>query len=182
MVGPRKPMTIAMLDVQRVAVIGSGTMGSGIAQGAARAGYETALFDAAPGVARKALGRVGEARARAGEKGKCTAAERTQALGRLRPFTSLEEAAAFADLVIEAAPEDLELKKELFSRLSRAARSEAILASNTSSLPITAIASAAKGPERVIGLHFFNPVPVMKLLEIVPGGRTTPPMIAPLRR
>ena len=174
-------MTISMLDVQRVAVIGSGTMGSGIAQVAARAGYETALFDAAPGVAQRALERVGEALARAVEKGKCTAAERTQALGRLRPFTSLEEAAAFADLVIEAAPEDLELKKELFSRLSRAARSEAILASNTSSLPITAIASAAKGPERVIGLHFFNPVPVMKLLEIVQGERTAPLVVAAAR-
>jgi 3-hydroxybutyryl-CoA dehydrogenase len=174
-------MAISMLDVQRVAVIGSGTMGSGIAQVAARAGYETALFDAAPGVAQKALERIGEALARAVDKGKCTAAERTQALGRLRPFTSLEEAAAFADLVIEAAPEDLPLKKELFSRLSRAARSEAILASNTSSLPITAIASAAKGPERVIGLHFFNPVPVMKLLEIVQGERTAPLVVAAAR-
>src|SRR6202022_166677 len=174
MVGPRKPMTISMLDVQRVAVIGSGTMGSGIAQVAARAGYETALFDAAPGVAQRAL-------ERAVEKGKCTPAERTQALGRLRPFTSLEEAAAFADLVIEAAPEDLELKKELFSRLSRAARSEAILASNTSSLPITAIASAAKRPERVMGLPFFHPRPVMKLLEIVQGERTAPLVVAAAR-
>jgi 3-hydroxybutyryl-CoA dehydrogenase len=174
-------MTISMLDVQRVAVIGSGTMGSGIAQVAALAGYETALFDAAPGVAQKAVERIGEALARAVDKGKCTAAERTQALGRLRPFTSLEETAAFADLVIEAAPEDLALKKELFSRLSRAARSEAILASNTSSLPITAIASAAKGPERVIGLHFFNPVPVMKLLEIVQGERTAPLVVAAAR-
>jgi 3-hydroxybutyryl-CoA dehydrogenase len=170
-----------MLDVQRVAVIGSGTMGSGIAQVAARAGYETALFDAAPGVAQKALERVGESLARAVDKGKCTAAERTQTLGRLRPFTSLDEAAGFADLVIEAAPEDLALKKELFAKLSRAARSEAILASNTSSLPITAIASAAKGPERVIGLHFFNPVPVMKLLEIVQGERTAPLVVAVAR-
>ncbi len=174
-------MTISMLDVQRVAVIGSGTMGSGIAQVAARAGYETALFDAAPGVAQKALERVGESLARAIDKGKCTAAERTQTLGRLRPFTSLDEAAGFADLVIEAAPEDLALKKELFAKLSRAARSEAILASNTSSLPITAIASAAKGPERVIGLHFFNPVPVMKLLEIVQGERTAPLVVAVAR-
>jgi 3-hydroxybutyryl-CoA dehydrogenase len=174
-------MAISMLDVQRVAVIGSGTMGSGIAQVAALAGYETALFDAAPGVAQKAVERIGEALARAVDKGKCTAAERTQALGRLRPFTSLEETAAFADLVIEAAPEDLALKKELFSRLSRAARSEAILASNTSSLPITAIASAAKGPERVVGLHFFNPVAVMKLLEIVQGERTAPLVVAAAR-
>src|SRR3981189_1582895 len=97
-------MAISMLDVQRVAVIGSGTMGSGIAQVAALAGYETALFDAAPGVAQKAVERIGEALARAVDKGKCTAAERTQALGRLRPFTSLEEAAAFAHPGSEAAP------------------------------------------------------------------------------
>ena len=170
-----------MLDVQRVAVIGSGTMGSGIAQVAARAGYETALFDAAPGVAQRALERIADSLARAVEKGRCSAEERTRALTLLRASTSLEDAAAAADLIIEAAPEDLALKKDLFARISRAARSEAILASNTSSLPITAIASAAAGPERVIGLHFFNPVPAMKLLEIVQGERTAPLVIAAAR-
>jgi 3-hydroxybutyryl-CoA dehydrogenase len=174
-------MSISMLDVRRVAVIGSGTMGSGIAQVAARAGYDTRLFDAAPGVAGKALERIGDSLARAVEKGKCTSDERAQALARLAPSDSLEEAAAFADLVIEAAPEDLALKKELFGKLSRAARAETLLATNTSSLPVTAIASAAKGPERVLGLHFFNPVPVMKLLEIVQGERTAPLVIAAAR-
>ena len=174
-------MGISMLDIQRVAVIGSGTMGSGIAQVAARAGYETALFDAAPGVAQKALERIADSLARAVEKGRCTAEERTRALGLLRASSSLDDAAAAADLIIEAAPEELALKKDLFAKLSRAARAEAILASNTSSLPITAIASAAKGPERVIGLHFFNPVPAMKLLEVVSGERTAPLVIAAAR-
>src|SRR5205085_4021842 len=97
-------------------------------------------------------------------KGRCTAAERDEALARLSVATDLDPAAAAADLVIEAAPEDLQLKKELFARLSRAARPEAILASNTSSLPVTALASATRHPGRVIGLHFFNPVPAMTLL------------------
>jgi 3-hydroxybutyryl-CoA dehydrogenase len=174
-------MSISMLNVQRVSVIGSGTMGSGIAQVAARAGYETLLYDAAPGVAQKALERIADSLSRAVDKGRCSADERAQALAKLRPIASLEEAAAFADLVIEAAPEDLALKKELFGKLSRAAKADAILATNTSSLPITAIASAAKGPERVIGLHFFNPVPAMKLLEIVQGERTAPLVVSAAR-
>ncbi|GAC1345166.1 MAG: 3-hydroxyacyl-CoA dehydrogenase family protein [Myxococcales bacterium] len=174
-------MSITVLDVQRVSVIGSGTMGSGIAQVAARAGYDTVLYDAAPGVAAKALDRIADALSRAVDKGRCTANDRAQALAKLHPLASLEEAAASADLVIEAAPEDLALKKDLFARLSRAARADAILATNTSSLPITAIASAARGPERVIGLHFFNPVQAMKLLEIVQGERTAPLVVAAAR-
>jgi 3-hydroxybutyryl-CoA dehydrogenase len=174
-------MSISMLNVQRVSVIGSGTMGTGIAQVAARAGYETLLYDASPGVAQKALERIADSLSRAVDKGKCSPSERAQALAKLRPIASLEEAAAFADLVIEAAPEDLALKKELFGKIARAAKADAILATNTSSLPITAIASAAKGPERVIGLHFFNPVPVMKLLEIVQGERTAPLVVSAAR-
>ncbi|MFL5310721.1 MAG: 3-hydroxyacyl-CoA dehydrogenase family protein [Myxococcales bacterium] len=160
------------LDVQRVLVIGAGTMGTGIAQVAARAGYRTELFDVVPGAAQKAVERISESLARAVEKGRCTAQERSDALGRLAQATDLDAAAGAADLLIEAAPEDLRLKQELFARLSRAARADAILASNTSSLPLTAIAASARHPGRVIGLHFFNPVPVMKLLEIVQGERT----------
>jgi len=115
------------------------------------------------------------------EKGRCSAQERDEALRRLSASPDLEKSAAQADLIVEAAPEDLALKKELFAKLSRAARPEAILASNTSSLPITAIAAAAKGPERVIGLHFFNPVPAMKLLEIVQGERTHPLVVTAAR-
>ncbi len=165
-------MALRELDVQRVVVVGAGTMGTGIAQVAARAGYRTELFDVAPGAAQRALDRISDSLSRAVEKGRCTAQERSDALARLGLAADLEAAVGAADLVIEAAPEDLQLKKELFARLSRAARPEAILASNTSSLPVTALASAAKHPGRVIGLHFFNPVPAMKLLEIVQGERT----------
>jgi 3-hydroxybutyryl-CoA dehydrogenase len=169
------------IDVRRVLVVGSGIMGGGIAQVAARAGYRTELFDVAPGAAQRALERVNESLSRAVEKGRCTAQEREQALQNLAVAADLEAAAAEADLVVEAAPENLELKKELFARLSRCARPETILATNTSSLPITAIAAAAKGPERVIGLHFFNPVPAMKLLEIVQGERTHPMVVTAAR-
>jgi 3-hydroxybutyryl-CoA dehydrogenase len=165
-------MALRELDVQRVLVVGAGVMGTGIAQVAARAGYRTELFDVVPGAALRALERIRESLGRAVEKGRCTAQERDEALSRLADAPELESAAAGADLVIEAAPEDLQLKKDLFARLSRAARPDAILASNTSSLPVTALASAAKHPSRVVGLHFFNPVPVMKLLEIVQGERT----------
>jgi len=169
------------IDVQKILVVGAGTMGSGIAQVAARAGYRTHLFDVAPGAAQRAIERTGDSLARAVDKGRCTAQERQEALARLALASDLEGAAAEADLIVEAAPEDLSLKKELFAKLSRAARAETILATNTSSLPVTAIASAAKGPERVIGLHFFNPVPAMKLLEIVQGERTHPMVVAVAR-
>jgi 3-hydroxybutyryl-CoA dehydrogenase len=169
------------IDVQRVLVVGAGTMGTGIAQVAARAGYRTAVFDAVPGAVRKSLDRIGDSLERAVEKGRCTAQERAQALERLAAASDLETDAAEADLIIEAAPEDLQLKRDLFARISKAARPEAILATNTSSLPITAIAAAAKGPERVIGLHFFNPVPAMKLLEIVQGERTHPMVVTAAR-
>jgi 3-hydroxybutyryl-CoA dehydrogenase len=171
-------MAITVLDVQRVAVIGAGTMGTGIAQVAARAGYRVELFDVIPGAAQKSLDRIADSLGRAVEKGRCTAAEREEALKKL---SVAGEIPAQADLIIEAAPENLELKKELFARLSKSARPDAILASNTSSLPITAIASAATHPERVIGLHFFNPVPAMKLLEIVQGERTHPLVVTAAR-
>src|SRR4051812_45499095 len=161
-----------VVEVQRIAVIGAGTMGTGIAQVAARAGYHTVLYDPAEGAASRSLARIADALGRAVEKGKCTSQERDAALSRLSSAGDLESAAAQADLVIEAAPEDLALKRDLFARLSKAARGDAILASNTSSLPISAIAAAARHPGRVIGLHFFNPVPVMKLLEVVQGERT----------
>jgi len=171
-------MAITVLDVQRVAVIGAGVMGTGIAQVAARAGYRVELFDVVPGAAQKSLERIADSLGRAVEKGRCTAAEREEAL---RKLSAAAEMPAQADLIIEAAPENLELKKELFARLSKAARADAILAANTSSLPITAIASAAAHPERVIGLHFFNPVPAMKLLEIVQGERTHPLVVTAAR-
>jgi len=172
---------VMAIDVQRVLVAGAGTMGTGIAQVAARAGYRTEIYDVAGGAAQRAVERVGESLGRAVDKGRCTAAEREEALRLLTVASDLDAAAAQADLIVEAAPEDLELKKQLFSRLAKAARPETILASNTSSLPITAIAAAAKGPERIVGMHFFNPVPAMKLLEIVQGERTHPMVVTAVR-
>jgi len=170
-----------LVEVQRIAVIGAGTMGTGIAQVAARAGYRTGIYDAVEGAARRSIDRIGESLLRAVEKGKCTAQEREETLSRLSIAPDLETAASGADLVIEAAPEDLALKRDLFGRLSKVARSDAILASNTSSLPVSAIAAAARHPGRVVGLHFFNPVPVMKLLEIVQGERTDPMVVTTCR-
>src|SRR4051812_36633032 len=145
----------ALVEVQRVAVIGAGTMGTGIAQVAARAGYRTEIYDSVEGAARRSIDRIGESLLRAVEKGKCTPQEREGTLSRLSIAPDLETAASGADLVIEAAPEDLALKRDLFGRLSKVARGDAILASNTSSLPVTAIAAAARHPGRVVGLHFF---------------------------
>ncbi len=174
-------MALSVVDVQRVAVIGAGTMGGGIAQVAARAGYKTTLFDVAEGAAQRSVDKAAESLQRAVDKGKCTPEERLAAIGLLSASSDLEAAAAEADLIVEAAPESLPLKLELFAKLSKAARPEAILASNTSSLPITAIAQAARHPERVVGMHFFNPVPVMKLLEVVQGERTHALVVAAAR-
>ena len=175
-------MAISVVDVQRVLVVGAGTMGTGIAQVAARAGYRTTIFDVAEGASERSVQRIGESLARAVEKGRCTPQERDAALGLLAPAKYMDGAAvAAADLIVEAAPENLQLKQELFAKLSKAARAEAILASNTSSLPITAIAQSARHPERVVGMHFFNPVPVMKLLEVVQGERTSQLVVAAAR-
>jgi len=108
----------SVLDVQRVAVVGAGIMGTGIAQVAARAGYRTELFDVAPGAASRALERISESLGRAVEKGRCTAQERSEAVARLAASSELDASVAAADLVIEAAPEDLALKRELFTRLT----------------------------------------------------------------
>jgi 3-hydroxybutyryl-CoA dehydrogenase len=164
--------------MERVAVLGAGTMGSGIAQVAARAGYRTALYDLVPTAASRAVARIADSLSRAVEKGRCTEEERLQALSLLTASADFDEVVTGADLVIEAAPEDLELKRELFTRISAKVSPQTILATNTSSLPVTAIAAAAVGPERVIGMHFFNPVPAMKLLELVRGERTTDDVVA----
>ena len=158
-------------------MIGAGTMGGGIAQVCARAGLETRLFDAMASGAEKAIARIGDSLARAQEKGKLSGDEKAATLARLSAAPELDAAAAESDLIIEAAPEDFSLKKQLFARLAQHAQPDAILASNTSSLPITELAQAVSRPERFLGLHFFNPVPVMKLLEIVVGERTSPEVV-----
>jgi 3-hydroxybutyryl-CoA dehydrogenase len=153
--------------VQVVAVVGAGTMGRGIAQVAALGGYAATLYDSDPGQLTRARETVETTLAKGVARGKLTEAERTSALERLRLETDLAGAVIDADLVIEAIPEDIALKRELFGELDAHSPPHAILASNTSSLSIAAIAEATARPERVVGLHFFNPVHVMRLVELV---------------
>ena len=161
-----------MVDVTRIAVIGSGTMGRGIAQSAAAAGYDVALHDVSAELMERARAGIAADLDRAVAKGKGTLDEKDATLSRIGLEPSLEGAAGSADLVLEAVPEILDLKRSLFARLDAAAAEHAVLATNTSSLPVGRIAEAAARPERVVGMHFFNPVPLMPLLEVVRAART----------
>jgi 3-hydroxybutyryl-CoA dehydrogenase len=154
-------------------VVGAGTMGSGIAQVAALGGFETYLHDPFPEALERGLERAREAIRKGAERGRWPRDRAESAVDRLHPAPELEDLGG-CELVIEAAPEDAELKRGLFAALSAACGPEAILATNTSSLPVTALASAAERPERVVGMHFFNPVPVMQLLEVVAGTESSP--------
>jgi 3-hydroxybutyryl-CoA dehydrogenase len=155
-----------MGKIEKVAVIGGGLMGSGIAEVSARAGYDTLLREVDEDFADRARGRIEKSLGRAVEKGKMDPGDRETTLGRLSYVTDLADLAG-ADMVIEAVTEDLELKGEIFGELDRLCEAEAIFASNTSSLTIVDMAAATNRPDRMVGLHFFNPVPVMKLVEVV---------------
>jgi 3-hydroxybutyryl-CoA dehydrogenase len=161
-----------MAELARITVVGAGTMGHGIAQVAAAAGVEVALHDLSAELIERGLRAVRDNLEQGIAKGKLTPAQRDATLSRVVAAPDLERAAAASELVIEAIPEQLELKRELFRRLDRVAPAHAILASNTSSLSITRIADAAARPERVVGMHFFNPVHLMALVEVVRGERT----------
>ena len=168
--GGRLPAMAEGTSINTVAVLGSGTMGAGIAQVCALAGCDVVLYDIDAALLDRALERIGKSLQKGVDKGKVAEAERDAALARIH--TGVDLGAAGADRVIEAVPEDLELKRRIFKEVAAAAP-EALLGTNTSSLSITAIAADATRPERVIGMHFFNPVPVMKLLEVVVGQRTS---------
>jgi 3-hydroxybutyryl-CoA dehydrogenase len=159
-------------EVRRLGVLGAGTMGAGIAQVALEAGLEVLIHDPVPGAVERAEQRIAGFLARRAEKGQLTAEAVEAAQARLRPVATLERVTE-ADAVVEAIPEDIDLKREAFAALDRAA-AETILATNTSSLPVGRIAAATQRPERVIGMHFFNPVPLMALVEVIPGPRTAP--------
>ncbi|HVH11427.1 MAG TPA: 3-hydroxyacyl-CoA dehydrogenase family protein [Longimicrobium sp.] len=163
--------------IHRVAVLGAGTMGNGIAQVCAMAGYDVALHDPQPGAVERALGTIRGNLEKGVERGKVSVELRDLALRSLRAATSLTDAAATADLVVEAAPESIELKMAIFAALDREAPPHALLGTNTSSLSVGRIAEATGRPEQVIGLHFFNPVHIMKLLEVVRGARTSQPTL-----
>jgi 3-hydroxybutyryl-CoA dehydrogenase len=165
-----------VVDIERVLVIGAGTMGAGIAEVCVKAGIETTLTDVSQDLLDKARSRIDASLEKAVEKGKLKADEHKRARSMLHLATD-HARAKDADLVIEAVPEVMELKKKIFSGLSACAP-KAILATNTSSLSITEIAAVSGAPSRVIGLHFFNPPPIMPLLEIVRAEQTSDEVVA----
>src|SRR5256886_5150522 len=154
------------MEIQRIGIIGVGLMGAGIAEVCARAGYDTLVREINDELLAKGLERMETSMQSAVQRGKLTSADQEAARSRVRGTTRLEDFAD-RDLVIEAAIEDVRLKKDLFAQLDQICPPHAILASNTSSIPIIQLATATKRPDRVLGMHFFNPVPTMQLVELV---------------
>jgi len=165
---------------KQIAVIGAGLMGSGIAQVAAQAGYEVVLRDVTDAALARGLDGIRASYQRFTAKGKLSAEDAEAALARIVTTTDLD-AVGGADLVVEAVFEQLEVKQELFRALDRIARPGAVLASNTSAIPITRIAAATERPESVVGTHFFSPVPMMQLCELVRGYKTSDETLAAAR-
>jgi 3-hydroxybutyryl-CoA dehydrogenase len=157
------------MKIKKVCVLGAGIMGSGIAQVVAAAGFEVSMRDIEDRFVEKGLATIKFHLDRAVEKEKIEAKEAKAILGRIRGTTDFREAAAKADLVIEAVVEDMRVKKEVFAELDSVCKQDTILASNTSGLSITEVASATNRPDKVLGLHFFNPAPVMQLVEMIRG-------------
>jgi 3-hydroxybutyryl-CoA dehydrogenase len=162
----------SIMEVHRVGVIGAGTMGNGIAHVFARSGYDVVLCDIEQKFLDRALGTIGKNLDRELAKNKITADEKDATLQRIQTVVDRAQLAS-CDFVIEAATEKFDIKTDIFRDLDRICRSEIILASNTSSISITKLAAITKRPEKVIGMHFFNPVPVMKLVEVIRGLATS---------
>jgi 3-hydroxybutyryl-CoA dehydrogenase len=160
------------MDIRRVGVVGAGTMGNGIAHVFARSGYEVILCDVQQSFLERALETIAKNLDREVGKNKITVADKDSAMARIQPVTERSRLAD-CDFVIEAATENFETKTEIFRDLDRQVRPDIILASNTSSISITKLAAVTKRPDKVIGMHFFNPVPVMKLVEVIRGLATS---------
>lgn len=161
------------MDTTQLTVLGSGTMGRGIAQAAAVANIVVSLRDVNNELLTKGIDAIAKSLQRAVDKDKITPEEKQASLDRIVGRTDMEEAIGESHFIIEAIPEDVELKKQVFSEVSRLCSTKTILATNTSTLSITEIASQVENPERVIGVHFFNPVPVMELVELTKGTFTS---------
>ena len=161
------------MDIRKIGVLGAGQMGLGIAQAAARAGYDTIMVKATPGGLDAQRGKVEKQLQKDVERGKLTAADHGALLERLRWTTHLHDLAG-VDLLIESIVEELAVKRDHFARLDDVVKDDAIFATNTSTLTVGDLASATRRPERFVGLHFFNPVHAMKLVEVAPGLRTAP--------
>ena len=170
---------MAMRRIKTVGIVGAGTMGQGIAISCALAGYETIIFDVNTQFCEKAILTIQQTLNQSVAKGKLSQAALVQALGRIRKAGQLTD--VMADLVIEAVVENLEVKQKLFTELEKINQGETILASNTSSIAITQIASTLADPSRCIGLHFFNPAHLMKLVEIISGANTSPEVIIAMK-
>ena len=168
-------------DIRRVAVVGAGTMGHGIAQVAAMAGYQTRLTDASAPALTAAMSRIASNLTGAVNRSKITQEDADAATARIVTAANLTAAVSDADLVIEAVAESLAVKEELFQQLDAAVSDTAILATNTSSLSVTRIANATRRPARVVGMHFFNPVHVMKLVEVIAHEQSDPAVVAAAR-
>ena len=161
------------MDIKTVAVIGAGAMGSGIAQVTAAAGYQVVLNDISDASLEKGLKGIQKSLDKMASKGKISEADVSTTMGLIKTTTSLEEACKNADLVIESVFENLELKKKIFADFEKYCKADAILGTNTSALPVTEIASATTRGEKVIGIHFMNPVPMMKGVEVIRGQLTS---------
>jgi 3-hydroxybutyryl-CoA dehydrogenase len=160
------------MAIKNVFVIGAGTMGNGIAQVSAQAGYSVTMSDIKDEFIEKGMAAIEKSLDRMIKKETLQESEKKEIISRIKTTLDMNDAKD-ADLVIEAAPEVIDLKKDIFKQLDEICKPEAILATNTSSLPIGEIATAAKRPERVIGIHFMNPVPLMKGVEVIPGRHTS---------
>ena len=163
--------------IKRVGVVGAGTMGNGIAQVFAQAGFEVRLCDQVPAAIDRAKAGIEKSLARFVEKGKLTAADRDAAVGRLTAGSDLD-ALADVDYVVEAIAESIEAKTEVFRRLDAITRPDVLLTSNTSSISITTLGAATTRPDKVLGMHFMNPVPLMTLVELIRGQATSPESMA----